>query len=130
MDISIFLAKSIGLYLVIISVGMILNGNKLKPAIREILKNPALVLFSGILALIIGILMIVAHNIWVKDWRVIITVLGWLTLIKGASRLFFPDYVINATTKWVEHKVAYYVTMFLTLLLGFILLYFGYFQGS
>ncbi|MBX9786110.1 MAG: hypothetical protein K2Y08_02115 [Alphaproteobacteria bacterium] len=126
MVLSIFLAKTIGLYLVIVSVAFMLKASELKPMMLDMLKNPSLLLFSGILALILGILIVVSHNIWVMDWRVIITILGWLTLLKGVMRLFYPEFVIKKTVKCVEDKASYNIMMLITLLIGLVLLYFGY----
>lgn len=126
MILSIFLAKTIGLYLVIISAAFMLKAEEFKPMMLEMVKNPSLVSFSGILALIFGILIVVSHNVWVMDWRVIITLLGWLTLLKGVMRLFYPEFVMKKATKCVESKTSYNTMMLITLLIGLVLLYFGY----
>jgi hypothetical protein len=129
MEISIFLAKSLGLYFIIVSVGMLLNGNKLKPILVDFLKDPGMVLMSGFLALIIGILIVVSHNIWVMGWPVIITVLGWFSLFKGIIRFMCPEMVINKTSIWIESRTTYNISLFIILLLGVVLLYFGYVHG-
>ena len=126
MVLSIFLAKTIGLYLVIVSTALMLKADEFKPMMLEMLKNPSLVSFSGILTLIFGILIVVSHNIWVMDWRVIITILGWLTLLKGIMRLFYPEFVMKKATKCVENKASYNIMMLITLFIGLVLLYFGY----
>lgn len=126
MVLSIFLAKTIGLYLIIISAAFIINANELKPMMLDMLKSPSLLLFSSILALVLGILIVVSHNIWVMDWRVIITLLGWLTLLKGVIRLFYPEFVMKKATKCVENKASYNIMMLIILLIGLTLLYFGY----
>lgn len=126
MVLSIFLAKTIGLYLIIISAAFIINANELKPMMLDMLKSPSLLLFSSILALVLGILIVVSHNIWVMDWRVIITLLGWLTLLKGVIRLFYPEFFMKKATKCVENKAYYNIMMLIILLIGLTLLYFGY----
>ena len=123
---SIFLAKTIGLYLVIVSAAFILKANELKPMALDMVRNPSLVMFSGILALIFGILIVVSHNIWVMDWRVIITLLGWLALLKGAMRLFFPEFAMSKMKKCVENNASYTIMMLITLFIGLVLLYFGF----
>jgi len=127
MDLSIFLAKALGIYLVIISVGMLIHGGKLKAVMADYIEKPGLVFLLGIFALIIGILLVVSHNIWTGDWRVVITVIGWLTLVKGITRVLFPQFVIRTGKKWVNNTTAYYITGFLTLLIGIYLLYHGYY---
>jgi hypothetical protein len=46
-------------------------------------KNTALTYFMGFTAVIIGFLMMNYHNVWEKNWTVLITIMGWLALIKG-----------------------------------------------
>ena len=31
------------------------------------------------------------HNVWAADWRILITLLGWLTAIGGAARIVVPQ---------------------------------------
>jgi hypothetical protein len=126
MELSIFLAKAIGLYYLIISLGMILNGAKIKSLLMEIMNNAALLFVTGFLALIIGILLVTSHNIWVADWRVIITLMGWAALIKGIIRVTSPQLMIETSKKWVQNNVYYYTTMCVVFLIGVFLLYHGY----
>ncbi len=46
MELSIFLAKVLGLYFLIVGIGILLNGQRIKGIITEIDSNPALLLFS------------------------------------------------------------------------------------
>jgi VanZ family protein len=34
--------------------------------------------------------MVSFHNLWVADWRVVITIIGWLSILKGAIRILLP----------------------------------------
>lgn len=126
MEISIFLAKALGVYFTIISVGLILNLNKLRPILVDLLRDARLVLLSGIMALIFGILIVVSHNVWVMGWPVIITILGWLSVFKGVVRIFYPEFTIKNTSMWVEKGAVFNVILFVLLVAGIILLYFGY----
>ncbi|MAG60088.1 hypothetical protein CMO96_04850 [Candidatus Woesebacteria bacterium] len=66
--------------------------------------SPAMYL-SGFLALIIGNLLVVSHNVWTADWRVIITIFGWLSLLKGVVRLFFPSIAIKNVDTLLRNKL-------------------------
>jgi len=70
-----------------------------------------LILFS-VIAIILGLLSVIAHNVWVADWRLIITLFGWFTLIKGITQFAFPGFAIN----WME-KVDFRWFQFLLILL-------------
>lgn len=126
MEISIFLAKALGLYLVIVGAGMLINGEKFKKMLLPILKDPGMVLFTGLMALIVGIPLVLIHNLWVMDWRVLITILAWGTLIKGAVRMFFPEFIIKQSTMVMKNKIMYNCLVGFLLALGVLLLYLGF----
>jgi len=126
MELSIFLAKAIGLYYVIVSLGMILNGARIKGLLMEIMKNQGLLFVTGFFALIIGILLVTSHNIWVADWRVLITLMGWGALMKGVIRVTLPQFMIETSKKWIQNPISYYITMGIVFLIGLFLLYHGY----
>lgn len=60
---------------------------------------------SGYIALVLGLATVLLHNIWVADWRVVITVFGWLSLLKGVVRLGFPG-VIGKITPFFRKRLA------------------------
>lgn len=126
MALSIFLAKAIGIYYIIVSLAFLINKTRLRGLIIDTMNNAAFLLLSGFMALIIGILLVVSHNLWVKDWRVIITIIGWLALLKGITIIFSPASLVNLSNKWMQNEAAYYPTFLFVLLIGILLLYFGY----
>lgn len=126
METSIFLAKVIGLFGAISTLAIIIR-YKLHLAMEEnAAKNPTTIYLSGFLFLMLAILLIVSHQVWTRDWRVVITILGWLILVKGIIRIFFHD----AVKKLIEKKksdrrflLAEVVTFFISIYLlyqGFI----------
>ncbi len=125
MDISLFLSKALGLYFVIISVGMLINAYTLKPILGEMLQSPGLMFVTGVMAMIVGVLIVISHNVWTLDWRVIITLIGWVSLIKGTIRVVIPQYVDVIDKNWMLSNASYYATFVLTFLLGVFLCYLG-----
>lgn len=97
MDISIFLARVFGLYFVLMGLVFLAKSNHTIQVIREFYQNRALVFVVAWFTLILGILMVVSHSIWKSDWRVIITVLGYLTLLKGLLHLFVAEIAVKAS---------------------------------
>lgn len=91
MDLSHQLAQIIGALFVVVGIGLILNGSYYRQMLAQFLKNDGLYYFSGALAFVIGMAMVLNHNIWTSDWRSLVTVIGWLSLFKGTMRLVFPQ---------------------------------------
>src|SRR6187399_1348576 len=88
---SIFLAKLIGPVCLVIGIALLINGAAFRTLAGEFLNNPALMFLSGVITLPAGLAVVLTHNVWVADWRVLITIIGWLTAISGAFRLVAPE---------------------------------------
>ncbi|MFC1638867.1 META domain-containing protein [Patescibacteria group bacterium] len=59
----------------------------------EMTEDRAFVISTGYITLLMGLVTVLLHNVWVADWRVAITVLGWSTLIKGIMKVGFPEHI-------------------------------------
>lgn len=53
--------------------------------------HPTTVFNNGIVWLMGGLAVVWFHNLWVRDWRVIVTLLGWMSLLAGVFRMAVPD---------------------------------------
>lgn len=91
MELSIFVAKIIAVTYIAVSLGQFFSGITYKKMYQDIMKSSGVMAMMGIFAIIIGFLLIEHHNIWVKDWPVLITIIGWMSLVKGFLFLAFPN---------------------------------------
>jgi len=126
MDISLYFAKAIGLYLFVVGLVLLLNAKRVKPLIMDLFKSPPLLFVGGFVALILGTFIVSAHNIWEADWKIIITLVGWAALIKGTVLVLFPQPLVTLSQKWVKNNVTYYATGIFVLLMGLYLISIGY----
>jgi hypothetical protein len=118
MNLSIFLAKVLGIYLLVVSFAILFNLRRTTSIISGVIQNPSLQLIVGILTTIIGILLVVSHNIWIHDWTVVITIIGWLIFIKGVLNLVFPN-VANALDRpFIQSKLSCTVSALISLAIG------------
>lgn len=92
--ISIFLAKFWGWYLIIFFLILSLNPKRILQIIKN-LEDQKFVILAAFLAIIIGLLNILSHNIWEGDWRLIITIIGWIALFKGLALFIFPERIVS-----------------------------------
>ena len=123
---SIYLAKLIGPVFVVIGLGMLLNGPVYLAMAAQFLHSHALIYLSGLLTIVAGLALVLAHNVWAGDWRLIITMLGWVGVIGGTVRVLVPQYVETIGGSVIMHPVALIVGGFVVLVLGAVLSYFGY----
>ena len=127
MGVSIFLAQAMSLYLIITAIAMLFKKQRFHQVIRELVESPASLFIVAIMTLILGIILILVHNIWVADWHLIVTLLAWLTFIAGLVRTFLPEMIIKAASK-IEHNGFYYTIAIVSLVIGLYLAYMGFFS--
>lgn len=127
MENSILLAKIIGPYTVIVAIGLMFNLKFYQKMMEDFFKNTALIYLGGAMALIIGLLIVLFHNVWVAGWVVIITIFGWLGLFKGALLIILPNSVAKLTQAYQKKPVLLMVHMIIILVIGLFLTVKGYF---
>ena len=122
---TLFLTRVFGLYLAIVGLLLLIEKERIGTRITQILESPETRFFSAIITLMIGILLIVSHNVWEMSWVVLITILSWWVLIKGVLRLFVPGIDKRWTHGFLKTGV-YYPMAVLMLLLGIFFLWKGF----
>ncbi|TDQ21968.1 hypothetical protein [Tenacibaculum caenipelagi] len=97
MDISIFLLKFWGWYCIIFFFVLSFNPKRVKQIVDN-LKDARFLIVLSLFAIIIGLLNVLAHNIWESNIKLLVTLFGWLALIKGIVLFTFPKRAIG----WLE----------------------------
>jgi len=123
---SIYLARLMGPVFAAIGTGMLLNGEIYRFIIVEGLNSPILILITGLLIMPAGIAIVLAHNVWTGDWRLIITLFGWLSAVGGAIRIIYPQLAIVVGASIYSLAVAPLFAGIAMLILGFVLIYCGF----
>ena len=124
---TIFLAKLLGLYCIIVALAMMTRKQSTVTTVKELIANPPLLLFVEVLGLAVGLAMILGHNIWSGGaLPVIVTLIGWLMAIRGASLLALSPNTIMKLFEALRYEQLFYLYMGATLLLGLYLTYAGF----
>jgi hypothetical protein len=95
MSTSVFIARLIGPVMLVIGLAVFTNQRAFRDMAEEFLASRALLFLSGLLIMPVGLAIVLTHNIWAADGRLMITLFGWLNVIGGALRLFAPAYVMQ-----------------------------------
>ena len=125
MELSIFLAKVLGPYLVIISISVWLRRKDLGELAVSFAQDKVHLYLSGVIFLLLGLALVVSHNVWDTAWQSVISVLGWMTLVKAGVRLFFTDKVGTLAQKATGSKW-YWLAIAVSLVVGIWLAYVGF----
>ena len=129
MGVSVFIARIYGICCLVVAIGIMFNREFYQRVMSDYSKNAALVFFGGVSALVIGTMIVLVHNVWEADWTVVITVIGWIALVKGVWLLVFPDTVSKIMRVYQENKSLLLVQSVAALIFGAFLTYMGYFAG-
>ncbi|MFY0714536.1 hypothetical protein J1D01_12730 [Seonamhaeicola sp. NFXS20] len=111
MDNSIFLAKFWGWYLIIFFLILSFNPKRIKQIFAD-LKDEKFLIISSLIAIIIGLINILFHNIWEPNWKFIITLIGWISLYIGLSLFIFPKKTV-ALLEFINIKLVQIIYMLL-----------------
>ncbi|MCX5686736.1 MAG: hypothetical protein NTW09_04685 [Candidatus Omnitrophica bacterium] len=129
METSIFIARIFGLCYLVLGAGFVFNRKVFQQVVDDFCKNAALVCYGGLFTLVIGVVIILTHNVWVANWTVIITIIGWLALIKGIWIIVFPNTVSKFIQAYQKNENLLIVNSIVILILGAVLTFFGFFAG-
>ena len=123
MDTSIVLAQIWGIVFVILGLSMLLNKKWTAVAIEEMTQNQGIIWLAGLITLVMGVVLVTLNNVWTSGLPLIITILGWLTLIKGAFILLFPNFSITYYKKVNKGNIFTWGGL-IVLILGLILFFY------
>lgn len=86
---TIFLSRMFGVYCLVMGFFMLTHREAMRATVLALMADKPLVLVLGILTVFGGLAMVLEHNIWRGGvLPVIVTVLSWLTLMKGVLMLY------------------------------------------
>lgn len=121
-----FLSKLVGLYVVVIAIAVVVNKQMMVATVTGLFQDPAVVVISGVMALGIGLAIVLGHNVWSGTAAIIVTIIGWLSLLKGLALLLLPANVQAAYFLAVHYNQYFYAYAAVTLVVGIYLTYEGF----
>ena len=126
MSTSIFLARLIGPVMLMIGLAVFANQRGFRELAGEFMASRALMFLSGLVIMPVGIAIVLTHNVWTADWRVLITIFGWLNVVGGAIRLVGPPFLTQAGRAMLKQPYFTPVAAGIWVVLGLLFCFFGY----
>ena len=123
---AILIARLIGPLFAALGLGMLLNATFYAAAIGEGVHSPVLIAIAGMATLAAGLAILNAHRAWTADWRVLVTVIGWIFIIAGLIRLILPTLAETLAPAVYSGPAALMVAGVVVLIIGGILSFEGY----
>ena len=126
MTTSIFLAKLIGPFALALGLALVFQGTGFRAFASEFMASPALIFLSGVITLPAGLAIVLTHNVWTPDWRVVITIVGWLAVVTGAIRMIVPQQAAAKARGVIAQPLIPKIGAAIWLAIGALLSYYGY----
>ena len=108
MEISLLVAKVLGGYFVVSGLFLLFRGKTLPTMLKDFFNHPAIVYLTGVILAALSGLYLLQNNIWDGTWRVAVTVIMWLTLIKGLMYILVPEKLHAMASKRVFNSLSAY----------------------
>jgi hypothetical protein len=96
--------------------------------VNQLVHSPAILFMVALITVAAGLAMVLSHNVWEGGaLPVVVTLIGWMALIKGLLFLFVPP---EAASEFFlvgfHYKQFFYMYAAISLLLGVYLTYAGF----
>jgi hypothetical protein len=88
---TIQLARIYGVVAFTAALAALLSPKRMGLIIADFETAPALVFMSALFALILGLVMVMIHNLWTDIAAILVSLFGWIVLIKGILLLAAPE---------------------------------------
>jgi len=128
METALLISKILGIIYFAFGIGMLVNPSFYRREIPKLLENSAYLILGGFLAIVFGFLILEGQNTWPSDWTVVITILGWVAILKGAMLLAFPN-SMNLFKPLFESKLFMNILTPSVIIMGAIFIYLGFFTN-
>jgi len=124
---TVYLSRILGILLLIAAVLMLADKEAMIAAAVAIGNDRGATLVLGIARVLVGAGIVLIHNVWTKGlWPLVVTLCGWLLLLRGVGILFLPQDVFGALVSDAHVPEFYYVYAAVPLILGAYLSLRGY----
>ncbi|NCD00704.1 DUF3096 domain-containing protein [bacterium] len=122
LEVQIF--QVLGIIYLVVGLGMIINTKDYKKMIYNFSENNPVKYISGALALFVGYLLVTFFSSDSWNLTLVLTVIGWIAIVKGVLILIFPK-LMNKIIKRIKERLIFSIGI-LAVVLGIVFIYLGY----
>jgi len=122
-------AKALGPFLILFGLGITLRATTMWALIPAFFQDGALVFVTAVFGLAIGCGMVAAHHHINSPAALIITLFGWITLIRCAILLIAPTFVSSIASMAMQIPAIPLIPAIIAVLIGVYLTFVGWFAA-
>jgi hypothetical protein len=125
MTISAAITQVLGIIFAVMGLSVVIDRKNLSAALEKVSQDRGFLWLWGFLILTMGAVIVVMNNMWTSGLPLLITILGWLTVVKGAFLLLLPGPAVSLYQKCNKGGVLVFGGI-VAFIVGLILLYMGF----
>lgn len=126
MELTVFLAKIFGLYMLFGGVLVLLRPKFVFLAAGALIQDKSSRLVFGILGVLIGLFLVNLHNVWDTLPQILVSLIGWAALLKSLAYLFLKESTMDKVVKLFSERKWFVIDGIVALLIGAYLANYGY----
>lgn len=129
---SMFLVQIIGIYFLLVGISALAKPKEWQHVVKHLMEHEhvAIAYLAGILTLIMGLIVVLNHNVWTGGAPTIIaTIVGWLILVKGATYFLLPNHIWVGWVRKLNSLKLYKIFGIIYIILGAYMVYNGFGLG-
>lgn len=129
LDPTLVAARILGPLFVLAGIFLILRPDRVIASIGGFLTDPSLMSLAAFVVLIVGLVLVTFHQRWGSFTAIVITLIGWLFVIRGGIMLLAPDLILESANFVESNRRSLPIAGCAAALLGVWLSYTGYIAG-
>lgn len=123
---TIFVARIVGPYLAIVGLTFAVRRAHVAALADSFRDNRPLMLIAGVIAILFGATILAFHRHWSDFEAVVITLIGWFALLRGAAQLLIGDQLMSAVHGLRQNQLVILIGGAAAALIGLWLTFVGY----
>jgi len=120
---NIFFVKFMGYFIFLTNIAFFISKETRTAMLENMKNNDSFVIVMGYICLLIGLPFVILHNVWEFSVLGLVTLMGWLSLVKGIVLLAKPSIIKKKDYSEKNLKIRFLIGA----LIGLGLMYCGYY---
>lgn len=119
---AMMLAGVFGPWIALIGLWALVYSDNMKKVLSSMNSTPAAFYLRGVVNLLLGIFIVNQYNVWMWNVALLVTLLGWVMLVRGLIVLFIPQLMMKGP---LSHAKVVKVIGIIPLVWGVVLTWFA-----
>jgi hypothetical protein len=123
MTLTVYLARFFGVYIAVMGIVMIVRREAMLQLMSAFIDQRPLIFVLAMLRVLIGLAVVLAHNEWRGTVAIVVSLIGWITLLRGIALMLLPADTERKVLVFFERGSQYHAAAIIAIVFGLWLSY-------